>query len=60
MALPHTLYPEDRAVVTVPVVVPEQLHTVGPWELTIAPAFEDGRPIKVDPRFVLAVEEASK
>jgi hypothetical protein len=60
MALPHTFYPEDRTILTVPVVVPEPLRRAGPWELTIAPVFEDGRPIKVEPRFMLAVEEPTK
>jgi hypothetical protein len=40
----------------VPVVVPEPLRRAGPWELTIAPAFEDGRPIRVEPRLTLNVE----
>jgi arylsulfatase A-like enzyme len=56
MALPHTFYPEDRTILTVPVVVPEPLRRAGPWELTIAPAFEDGRPIRVEPRLTLNVE----
>ena len=56
MALPHTFYPEDRMILTVPVVVPEPLRSAGPWELTIAPAFQDGRPIKVAPRLTLNVE----
>jgi hypothetical protein len=56
MALPHTFYPEDRTILTVPVVVPEPLRSAGPWELTIAPVFEDGRPIRVEPRLTLNVE----
>jgi arylsulfatase A-like enzyme len=56
MALPRTIYPQDRTVMTVPVVVPESLRNAGPWELTIAPAFEDGRLFKVEPRFTLDVE----
>ncbi len=56
MALPHTFYPEDRMILTVPVVVPEPLRSAGPWELTIAPAFQDGRPMKVAPRLTLNVE----
>ncbi len=57
MALPRTFYPEDRTVLTVPVVVPEPLRHAGPWELTIAPAFQDGRPVKVEPPFTLQVQE---
>jgi hypothetical protein len=55
MALPHTFYPEDREVITVPVVVPEALRNGAPLELTIAPVFQDGRPIKVEPRLTLEV-----
>jgi arylsulfatase A-like enzyme len=57
MALPRTFYPEDRTVLTVPVVVPDPLRQSGPWELTIAPAFQDGRPIRVEPPFTLEVQE---
>ena len=57
MTLPRTFYPEDRTILTVPVSVPEALRGAGPWELTIAPAFQDGRPIKVDPPFTIEVQQ---
>jgi arylsulfatase A-like enzyme len=60
MALPRTFYPEDRAVLTVPVVVPESLRATGPWELAIAPSFQDGTPMKVNPGLTLQVREPGK
>jgi hypothetical protein len=57
MTLPRTFYPEDRTILTVPVSVPEALRGAGPWQLTIAPAFQDGRPIKVDPPFTIEVRQ---
>jgi len=42
----------------VPVSVPEALRGAGLWELTIAPAFQDGRRIKVDPPFTIQVRES--
>jgi Sulfatase len=60
MALPRTVYPQDRTVLTVPVVVPDRLREAGAWQLTIAPVFHDGRPVKVAPLLTLAVETSQQ
>jgi arylsulfatase A-like enzyme len=60
MALPRTVYPQDRTVLTVPVVVPDQLRNHGPWQLTVAPVFHDGRLVKVEPPFTVDVVDAGK
>ncbi len=60
MALPRSVYPQDRTVFTVPVVVPDQLRNHGPWQLTIAPVFHDGRPVRVEPPFAIEVVEGGK
>jgi hypothetical protein len=57
MALPRTVYPQDQAILTVPIVVPDQLRSAGPWQLTIAPVFHDGRPLRVQTPFTIDVAD---
>jgi hypothetical protein len=49
LTLPRAWYPTDRAVVTIPVVVPPALRGAGPWQLSIVPIRADGTPLAANP-----------